>query len=416
MNLKRLSLSAGCAAALSVHPPCVPVPRPSPIPNVSHNKPSGADRIESISKASVYLDCTPTPCAQHRLTEAVARIVVREKLRAKHANVACFFLLFLLKLVAPIGAYAAVSPSSIVQAAKTSTPPPNDAALTDPAWNAAVRATDFENATTRQPARLKTTALLLYDDDNLYVGFVSEQPGVPITEMQASNDVGYGVDDEVTVSIDTSGNNSRVYSFTANPLGVRYESSSESTRFQPRWSAIAKVRPEGYNVLMTIPLADMRVGNARTQHWRLNFSRYVAGNGDLLSWAYDASSASYCSGASAGATVYCDATRWPVLADITLKNVAKAPPPYADVYGLASLGRDRNVFETTPENFTQSAPRHVGVDAPWGTSRRPSAGRDRPRVAGWSPRGPPSRSCATCRPARRPPPRLARSRSRVSWS
>jgi hypothetical protein len=203
---------------------------------------------------------------------------------------------------------------------------------------------------------------LLYDDTNLYVGFIADQHE-GITESQTSNDVGYGLDDEVTISIDPSGNNSRVYAFTATPRGVRYEFSSESTRYQPHWTAVAGTGAAGYRVMMTIPLADMRVASGKTQRWRFNFSRYVAASNDLLTWAYDAGSTAYCSNNSYGTTIYCDSTRWPILTGIALAGVAKAPAPYADVYGLGSAGRDKNTFETTPLNFTDQAARNFGLDA-----------------------------------------------------
>ena len=157
-----------------------------------------------------------------------------------------------------------MSPGQTVKAVKTATAPPQDAALTDPVWSTALRATDFENATTREPARHATTALLLYDDKNLYVGFIVEQKNVPLTDTQHTNDVGYGLDDEVTISIDSSGSNSRLYAFTSTPLGVRYEFSSESSRYQPPWATVTKLTPDGYNVMMTIPIADMRLGNGKS--------------------------------------------------------------------------------------------------------------------------------------------------------
>ncbi len=266
-------------------------------------------------------------------------------------------------LAVPLGARASILPGARVHAVKTTTPPPQDAALTSPIWQNALRATNFVDFTTYSPARLGTTALLLYDDKNVYVGFICDQDGVPLTATQNVNDVGYGLDDEVTIAIDTSGNNSRTYAFTATPLGVRYEYSTESARYAPPWSAVAKTTTHGYRVMMTIPLADMRVAGAKTQSWRINFTRRVAATGDLLTWAYDAASNSYCGNQSQGATIYCDATRWPILDGIHLTGVAKAPPPYADVYALGSAGADRNVFETTPENFTTQTPRFIGLDA-----------------------------------------------------
>jgi hypothetical protein len=266
-------------------------------------------------------------------------------------------------LAQPLVAQASVAPGQIVQAVKAAVAPPQSSALNDVAWTHALRATAFANATKREAARNATTALFLYDDTYLYVGFIAEQRGVPLTETQASNDVGYGLDDEVTVSIDPSGNNSRLYAFTATPTGVRYEYSSESSRYQPPWKTVTSTTADGYRVMMTIPLADMRVGSGRIQHWRINFSRYVAADSDLLTWAYDPGSSAYCSNNSNGATIYCDATRWPILSGIALAHVAKRPAPYADVYALGSAGRDKDVFETTPLNFTKQAARNFGLDA-----------------------------------------------------
>jgi hypothetical protein len=76
--------------------------------------------------------------------------------------------------------------------------------------------------------------------------------------------------------------------------------------------------------MMTIPLADMRVASGKTQRRRIDFSRYVAGNGDLLTWAYDAASSAYCSNNASGPTIYCDSTRWPIVSGIALTGVARA--------------------------------------------------------------------------------------------
>ena len=260
-----------------------------------------------------------------------------------------------------VGAASVTSREHVV-AVKAATAPSQDPALSDPIWKTAATADGFEDFTTQRPSRFPTTAAILYDDKNIYVGFTCDQAGAPITATQSVNDVGYGVDDEVTFSVDTSGSNSRTYAFTATPVGVRYEYSSESSRYQPRWSALAKVTSTGYRVMMTIPIADMRVSGSTIQRWRINFSRRVAAAGDLLTWAYDAGSNAYCANNEQGATIYCDATRWPTLSDIKIAGVSKAPPPYADVYGLGSIGGDRKLFETTPLNFTNENPRIVGID------------------------------------------------------
>ena len=83
-----------------------------------------------------------------------------------------------------------------------------DASLADPAWNAGkipLGGGPWQNVTTRSPARLATTAYLLYDDKNLYVGFQAEQTGIPIVANQTTNDVGFGSDDFVGIGIMSDG-------------------------------------------------------------------------------------------------------------------------------------------------------------------------------------------------------------------
>ncbi len=228
-------------------------------------------------------------------------------------------------------------------------------------WQQALLADDFENATRHHPASEATVVRFLYDDKNLYVAWTCDQPGAPLTATQSVDDVGYGLDDEVTLAVDTSGNGSRVYTFTATPRGVKYESSTESARYQPPWTALAHATAHGYNVLMIVPLSDMRPGSGAVQSWKINFSRWIAARGDLLSWAYDPNSVAYCLNAGAPATEYCDPTRWPTLA-VRFARAAKVPPPYADLFGLESSGSDAHVFPTPAQGSSVQPIRHAGLD------------------------------------------------------
>src|ERR1700723_2401581 len=88
-------------------------------------------------------------------------------------------------------ARAAVTQSFSFSVARAPHPLALDATLADPAWAAGkVPNGDgpWENVTTRAPAKLATTAYLLYDDKNLYVGFKAEQAGIPVVATQTTND------------------------------------------------------------------------------------------------------------------------------------------------------------------------------------------------------------------------------------
>src|SRR5580704_14157440 len=99
-------------------------------------------------------------------------------------------------------ALASVPQTFSFTVARAPHPLPLDPSLADPAWAAGkvpLGSGPWENVTTRSRATLDTSAYLLYDDTNLYVGFKAEQTGVPIVASQTTNDVGFGLDDFVGI-------------------------------------------------------------------------------------------------------------------------------------------------------------------------------------------------------------------------
>lgn len=245
---------------------------------------------------------------------------------------------------------ASVTAAETITAVKAVQAPPDD--LSAPQWQQAVRATGFEDFTELRPASLATAAYLLYDDRNLYVAFSCTQAGTPIVATQTVDNAGVGSDDHVTFWIDTSGNGSRVYSFSASPRGVRSETSSENARYAPSWRARATVSGGNYTVFMTIPLADLRASGSRRLHWRIDFERYIAALNQDDTWAFQSAQTSVSS-----------PQYWPTLAGITLAHAATRPKPYADVYALESAGSAHNVFQNGIGEFEPMNVRNAGIDA-----------------------------------------------------
>ena len=245
-----------------------------------------------------------------------------------------------------------VDHTTTLSAVKAAQAPPLDASLASSAWQGALKAQAFEDFTTRQPAKYQTDAYFLYDDKNLYVGFHAAQNGTPLTAAQNVDNAGVLTDDHVAFSVDTSGNGSRVYSFKVTPKGVHDESSSENARYAPDWTSVAQTTPDGgYNVMMVIPLSDIRAQSAPVQRWKINFVRFVAATNDEYTWAYEPSE-----------TGVGDPTYWPSLDGVRIAGTATRPRPHADVYALGSAGSDHRVFQNGIGNFQQTNPRTVGVD------------------------------------------------------
>lgn len=261
-------------------------------------------------------------------------------------------LVFLACFLSPLAAFAFANQTDSLAAVGVSQPIPVDGKIAGSLWESGAAAKDFVNFTTRKPAGsdVATTVYILHDASFLYVGFVCNQTSAPITASQTTNGVGEELDDQVEMNIDTSGNGSRIYTFKTTPRGVRYQDSSESSRFNPSWQAVASKQQGGWSAEMVIPLQALR-SSAGTRYWRINFQRRIAVSDESFSWAYNPHMSSPD-----------ESQYWPTLTGIHIAGALTRPPPHAEVYGLASLGSDRNQFQQTDGSFAFQKARYFGAD------------------------------------------------------
>lgn len=260
-------------------------------------------------------------------------------------------------------ARAAVNASFGFTVARAPHPLELDPTLADPAWQAGKVPTGngpWENVTTRSPAQYPTTTYLLYDDKNLYVGFEADQDSIPVTATQRTNDVGFGIDDFVGIGIDTSGSGSQNYYFETTPRGVTYEQSGENSRFLPRWHAAGKIGPRFWSAVLIIPLNVVRVPHGGKQTWRMQLVRGIAARGEHLAWAWDPIMQDAPSGQWPGFSP--DQRFWAAAQFDFAASAAARPKPRADVYGLASIGADRNLFQQANGTFLPMNVRWIGGD------------------------------------------------------
>ncbi len=257
---------------------------------------------------------------------------------------------------------AAVNGSFAFTVARAPHPLALDPTLADPAWAAGTipnGAGPWINVTTRSGATLATTAYLLYDDKNVYVGFKAVQTGVPIVAAQTTNDVGFGLDDFVGIGLDTSGSGSDAFFFETTPRGVRYEQANENVRYRARWSAAGNVAHGSWSAVMIIPLNVLRVPRAGKQTWRFEFVRGVAARGEHISWVWDPIMVD----AAAGTwPTFLDTRFWAAGSLELAASAVTRPKPRADVFGLASVGSDRNLFQQANGTFLPEKVRMYGAD------------------------------------------------------
>jgi hypothetical protein len=208
----------------------------------------------------------------------------------------------------------------------------------DESWTKAIQVPvtfDFTYQRTGEPA----TAYIQQDPQGLDIAFDVTQRE-PVTASAEANGAGVLNDDNVSVVLWPQGSGGFSYSFSANAVGARYQTSTENTAYTPEWTTAAKRNPHGYTVTMHIPFAIIRSGGSKS--WKIQFERTTVANGSVQIWehaqgqrnAADVAYAGTLTGISAGA------------------GVAAHPQPRLQIYALGE--------STTPANGGSTS--RIGAD------------------------------------------------------
>ncbi len=157
-----------------------------------------------------------------------------------------------------------------------------DGVLDDAAWRDAVlidlgvETRPGENI----PARVQTTAFLVEDGENLYIGFKAHDPDPSaIRAYLRDRDSAYD-DDFVGLVVDTYNDGRRAFEFFANPLGVQMDltnddvNKNEDDSWDAIWDSAGQINDEGYVVEMQIPLNQLRFpATDGLQSWGIDLLR-----------------------------------------------------------------------------------------------------------------------------------------------
>jgi hypothetical protein len=154
-----------------------------------------------------------------------------------------------------------------------------DGILDDAAWKEASVAGNFIERDPGQNLKpqVETKALITYDKDNLYVGFICYDDPSKIRATICQRDQADG-DDHVCFLLDTYGNASWAYEFFVNPYGIQGDRlwsniSGEDAGFDLSWESNGTVTDSGYQIEMAIPFSSLRFPHKDQQTWKIDFWR-----------------------------------------------------------------------------------------------------------------------------------------------
>ena len=168
-----------------------------------------------------------------------------------------------------------------------------DGRLDEPAWQLAAPATDFVQwqPSTGELSQERTEVYILYDDENLYFGYVSYD-SVPdrMTVNDLREDFTFSGTDSIGIVIDSLDDDRSGFLFGANPAGAKRDSQlSNDSSFNDDWDGVWDVRVtrngEGWVAEFVIPFKTLRFSSSSTQEWGLNMNRRVLRLNEESSWS-----------------------------------------------------------------------------------------------------------------------------------
>ncbi len=155
------------------------------------------------------------------------------------------------------------------------------------------------------PISQRTEAYCGYDEKYLYfvfLAFDSERAKLRARMVSRENFVserGDGIDDMVSVSLDTFNDKRRMYVFQVNPYGIQWDGVyDESGRFDKSWDGVWRTRGavtgEGFIVWIAIPFKTLRFSHQSKQTWGIILNRDIPRNNEASFWpAYSSKVSGY---------------------------------------------------------------------------------------------------------------------------
>jgi hypothetical protein len=171
-----------------------------------------------------------------------------------------------------------------------------DGVLAEPAWDRAARAGPFVRSLDGKPAGAQTEARLLWDDDNLYVAFLSEDPNIATPFFK--DDEPLYTSNVVEIFLNPSGDLARYDEIEVAPSNALFDASFTGRRqgMDLAWSSHARHAvhldgtlnvpgdvDRGWTVELAIPFASLtgmpKPRPQRGDKWRFNLYRLRQGPG-----------------------------------------------------------------------------------------------------------------------------------------
>jgi hypothetical protein len=169
---------------------------------------------------------------------------------------------------------------SVVKAFKITTPPEIDGKLDDICWKKATPITNFIIKNTKKIAKSQTISYLLYDKNNLYIGFKCLDSNIKNIKSEKRRHDGYIFhDDCVEVMLDPWQSKDEYFHFVINASGSIYDAYCSQGGFiqvpkwNGQWEAKTFIGKDYWSAEIRIPYYNLGLNQKVNSTWGINLLR-----------------------------------------------------------------------------------------------------------------------------------------------
>jgi hypothetical protein len=188
--------------------------------------------------------------------------------------------------------YEAIRLERVVTAVRTAEKLTLDGHLGETAWKLAIPATDFITSLPRpgESASERTEVRFVYDDDNLYIGFICFDSDPSDNVVVLREDFTSQESDGVAIVLDSLHDRRSAFQFGTNPAGAKRDSQvTNNSQFNNDWDAVWDVKVstnnEGWIAEFVIPFKTLRFSQSPAQEWGVNLSRFIVRKNEQSFWS-----------------------------------------------------------------------------------------------------------------------------------
>jgi hypothetical protein len=163
-----------------------------------------------------------------------------------------------------------------------------DGQLNEPIWSSASRIS-LSHTDMGSEAQAPTQVLFAYDDANLYVGFIAQEPALDrLKETVTKRDGPAFYDDSIELFLDPWGKRHEYFQLAANLSGALFDAKVNNASVNLDWKSATVKGINSWTTEVIIPFSSLGIETPKSaEKWYANFARnrWITGKPEYFIWS-----------------------------------------------------------------------------------------------------------------------------------